>query len=96
MGDRAGRRLYDRKRCPDRLVAAPLFVRNLLALLSGALTLFGVNPFGMEFGFSHGFPVCLHGAALVIVVAASSVLRRRLFGRRQAICSTGILLCRYR
>jgi hypothetical protein len=67
-----------------RLVAAPLFVRNLLALLSGALTLFGVNPFGMEFGFRTAFLFALHGAALVIVVAAFIRIARRLFGRRQA------------
>jgi hypothetical protein len=67
-----------------RLVAAPLLGRNLLALLSGALTLFGVNPFGMEFGFRAIFLFALHGTALAIVVAAVFRVVRRLFGRHQA------------
>ena len=67
-----------------RLVAAPLFGRNLLALLSGALTLFGVNPFGMEFGFCTVFLFALHGIALAIVVAAVFRVARRLFGQHPA------------
>jgi len=68
-----------------RFVAAPLFGRNLLALLSGALTLFGVNSFGMEFGFRTVFLLALRGMALAIVVAAVFRVARRLVGRRQAI-----------
>ncbi len=67
-----------------RFVAAPLFGRNLLALLCGALTLFGVNPFGVEFGFRNIILFALHGTGVAIVVAAVFRVARRLFGRRQA------------
>ncbi len=67
-----------------RFVAASLFGRNLLALLCGAVTLFGVNSLGVEFGFRNVILFALHGIALAIVIAAVFRVARRLFGQHPA------------
>jgi hypothetical protein len=61
-------------------IAVPLLGRNLLSVLSGLLTLFGVTT-GIEIGWRAILLLILRCSALVIAIAAMARAVRHLFGR---------------
>jgi hypothetical protein len=71
-------------------IAAQLFGRNLAAVLSGILTLFGVADFG-PIGFRALILLVLRCAALASVVVALARVIRRPFGRETSVFDR--LLC---
>ena len=61
------------------VVPAPLLERNLVALVGSILSLFGANPFGVEFTASTVFPFVLHATALVLALVAAARVAVRFF-----------------
>ncbi len=64
-------------------ISAPLFLRNLLAMGVGMLTLFGAKPVVTEFGLRAVLLLFVRWIVLAIVVVAVFRAARHLFGRQR-------------